>query len=89
MIDATWHIETEDTVHTVSYTLSRLTGRMTVTVDGDAFTLSAGLFAMKAARREPFRLVGPDGEAEQAVLVVDKKGRATLLFRAKTVDPQN
>ncbi len=88
MIQATWSIQTEDTAHTVSYTLSRLTGRMTVTVDGDAFTLSAGLFALKAARREPFRLVGADGEAEQAVLVVDKKGRATLLFRARAIEPQ-
>ncbi len=78
---------TVTTEHTIVYTLSRLTGRMTVTVDGDTYTLPAGLFACKAARREPFRLVGADGEAEQAVLVVDKKGKASLLFRAETVAP--
>ncbi len=83
----TWHIQTEDTAHTVSYALNRLTGRMIITVNGDSYTLSAGLFSVKAARREPFRLVGADGEAEQAVLIVDKKGRASLLFRAKTVEP--
>lgn len=80
-----WRIQTEDTTHTVAYALHKLTGRMTVTVDGDEFTLSAGLLSLKAARREPFRLVGADGEAEQAVLAVDRKGRASLIFRAKEV----
>ncbi len=83
----TWHIQTEDTAHTVTYALNRITGRTRVSVDGDAFTLSAGFLSLKAARREPFRIVGADGEAEQAVLVVDKKGRASLLFRAKVVTP--
>ncbi len=87
MIRTTWHIQTEDATHTVTYTLTRLRGYMTVTVDGDTFTLPAGLFARRAARREPFRLVGADGEAEQAILVVDRKGRATLLFRAAAVPP--
>lgn len=86
MKQATWHIQTEDTTHTVSYQLRLLTGRMTVTVDGDSFTLSAGPFSLRAARREPFRLVGADGEAEQAVLVVDRRGNATLLFRGKAVE---
>ncbi len=89
MKQTTWRIANEDgTTHTVTYALSRLTGRMTVTVNGDAFTLSAGFLSLKAARREPFRLVGMDGEAEQAILVVDKKGRATLLFRAQTVEEE-
>ena len=80
-----WRIHAEDTEHTVTYSLVRLTGRMTVSVDGDEFVLSAGFLSCKAARREPFRLVGADGEAEQAILVVDKKGRASLIFRAKAV----
>ncbi len=88
MKNRTWQIHTEDTTHTVSYALSRLTGRMTVTVDGDAYVLSAGFLSLRAARREPFRLVGADGEAEQAILVVDKRGEATLLFRAKPVEPE-
>jgi hypothetical protein len=72
-------------VCTVTYTLHRLTGRMTVTVNGDAFTLPAGPLSLRAARREPFRIVSPDGEAEQAVLAVDRQGRATLWFRGAEV----
>ena len=80
-----WRIQTEDAEHTVTYTLNKLTGRMTVTLDGDVFDLSAGPLALGAARREPFRIVDEEGEAEQAILVVDKKGKASLLFRAKEV----
>ena len=82
----TWKITTETAEHTVTYSLNKLTGKMTVTLDGEAFDLSAGFLSLKAARREPFRIV--DGEAEQAVLTVDRKGRASLLFRAKTVEPE-
>ncbi len=82
-----WYLQTDQVTHTVTYTLSRLRGRMTVTVDDDRFTLPAGLFGLSSARREPFRVVDAAGEAEQAVLAVDKHGRATLLFRAKAVPP--
>ena len=88
MIRSAWQIQTEDSAHTVTYTLQKLTGRMTVSLDGDEFLLSAGFLSLKAARREPFRIVGADGEAEQAILVVDKKGTATLLFRGKPVTPE-
>ncbi len=81
----TWRIATEGSEHTITYSLNKFTGRMTITLDGDAFTLSAGFLSLKAARREPFRIVDADGEAEQAILVVDKKGKAKLLFRAKEV----
>ena len=81
----TWRIPTEAPTHTVTYSLNKFTGRMTVSLDGDEFTLSAGFLSLKAARREPFRIVDEEGEAEQAILVVDKKGRASLLFRAKEV----
>ena len=81
----TWRIPTEAPTHTVTYSLNKFTGRMTVSLDGDEFTLSAGFLSLRAARREPFRIVDEEGEAEQAILVVDKKGRASLLFRAKEV----
>ncbi len=89
MKQVVWHIgdSNQNPTHTVSYALSRITGRMTVTVDGEAYTLSAGFLSLRAARREPFRLVDEDGEAEQAVLVVDKRGHAMLLFRAAVVEP--
>lgn len=79
-------IEDADTpreTHTVSCVFRRLTGRITVTIDGDVFTLPAGLLGLAAARREIFRL----GD-EQAVLVVEKSGRAQLLLRGETVDPE-
>ena len=84
----TWRIATETAEHVVTYSLNKLTGKMTVTLDGDEFSLSAGFLSLKAARREPFRIVDCDGEAEQAVLTVDKKGKANLLFRAKTIEPE-
>ena len=84
----TWRIPAEAPTHTVTYSLNKFTGKMTVSLDGDEFTLSAGFLSLKAARREPFRIVDADGEAEQAVLVVDKKGRASLIFRAKEVVPE-
>ena len=84
----TWHIRTEDAEHIVTYSLNRVTGRMTVTLDGDTFDLSAGPLALNAARREPFRIVGPDGEAEQAILTVDRRGEAALLFRSEIVPAQ-
>ena len=84
----TWKITTETAEHTVTYSLNKLTGKMTVTLDGEAFDLSAGFLSFKAARREPFRIVDGDGEAEQAILTVDKKGKPSLLFRAKTVEPE-
>ena len=80
-----WRIRTEDSEHSITYSLKKMTGRMTVTLDGDEFVLSAGFLSLKAARREPFRIVGADGEAEQAILVVDQKGKARLLFRAKEI----
>ncbi|MBO5512734.1 MAG: hypothetical protein J6B24_13460 [Clostridia bacterium] len=84
----TWRIPAEEPTHTVTYSLNKFTGKMTVTLDGDEFILSAGFLSLKAARREPFRIVDGEGEAEQAILVVDQKGRATLLFRAKEVAPE-
>ncbi len=87
MKTTTWHIQTEDALHTVVYTFARLRGRITVTVNDDTFALPAGFLGLAAARREPFRLVGADGEPEQAILTVDKQGHATLLFRAKIVEP--
>ena len=83
-----WRIAPEGHKHVITYTLEKLKGRMIVTLDEDVFVLSAGFLSLKAARREPFRIVDEEGEAEQAILVVDQKGRASLLFRAKEVAPE-
>lgn len=77
-----WNIRTEGASHSVTYAFSRLRGKITVTIDGDSFDLPAGFLGIHPSRREIFRL----GD-EQAVLVVDGKGRASLLFRAAVVEP--
>ncbi len=88
MRTTTWRIRNEDgTAHTVTYALAKFTGRMNVCVNGDVFSLSAGFLSLHAARREPFRLMDADGEAEQAILVVDRHGKPTLIFRGETVAP--
>ena len=69
--------------HVVEYAFYRLRGRLTVTIDGEDFRLPAGFLGLGAARREIFRL----GD-EQAVLVVEKNGRAQLIFRGGTVEPE-
>ncbi len=80
MKKVTWHICAEEETHAVSYAFARLKGRITVTIDGDSFDLPAGFLGLRPARREIFRL----GD-EQAVLVVDSKGKAQLLFRGDAV----
>lgn len=79
-----WRVQTEDMTHEVSYAFARLKGRITVTIDGDSFDLPAGFLGLRPARREIFRL----GD-EQAVLVVDKGGKAQLLFRGHAVSPSD
>ncbi len=80
-----WRIRTEDAEHTVTYSLNKITGRMTITLDGDEYTLVAGPLSLKSERREPFRIVSPDGEAEMAILAVDKRGEPSLIFRSKEI----
>ena len=84
----TWRIPVDAPTHTVTYSLHKFTGKMIITLDGDEFVLPAGFLSLKAARREPFRILDEEGEAEQAILVVDRKGRASLIFRAKEVLPE-
>ena len=80
MKQKTWSVTVDDTTHTVEYTFARLKGKMTVTIDGESFDLPAGFLGLKVARREIFRL----GD-EQAVLAVNKKGEAELIFRGENV----
>lgn len=80
MKQKTWSVCIDDTTHTVAYAFSPIKGKITVTIDGDSFDLPAGFLGLKVARREIFRL----GD-EQAVLAVDKKGNAELIFRGESV----
>ncbi len=80
MKQKTWSVAVDDTTHTVAYTFARMKGRITVTIDGESFDLPAGFLGLKVARREIFRL----GD-EQAILAVNKKGEAELVFRGESV----
>lgn len=77
-----WKITAEETVCDIAYSFSRL-GGMTVSIDGEAFKLPAGFLGLRAAKREIFRV----GD-EQAILAVDGRGRAKLLFRGEEY-PEN
>ena len=79
-----WRVCAEEENHVVSYAFVRLKGKITVTIDGESFDLPAGFLGLGAAKREIFRL----GD-EQAVLAVDKKGDAQLLFQGAAVPPCN
>ena len=64
-----WRIPAEEPVHTVTYSLNKFTGKMTVTLDGDEFILSAGFLSLKAARREPFRIMDEEGDDSPSQIV--------------------
>ncbi|MBQ9162711.1 MAG: hypothetical protein IJX74_05485 [Clostridia bacterium] len=72
-----WKIDVDGTVCDITYGFSRF-GGITVGIDGEQFKLPAGFLGLGAARREIFRV----GD-EQAVLVVDRRGKAKLLFRSE------
>lgn len=63
----------DTTEHSVEYRYSRLSGKTTLNVDGDEFTVRGKPFGIGAARREAIIVGG-----SQATLSIDKRGRATL-----------
>ena len=72
-----WNIETgENETHTVEYSYSFFTGRSILRVDGDSFSVRGNPFKIKIARRELILV----GEA-QAILDIDKNGKATLILK--------
>ena len=72
-----WMVTTEDNdIHTVEYSYSFFTGKYVLKVDGDSFAVQGLPFKIKIARREII-LVG----GMQAVLEVDKKGKAALTLK--------
>lgn len=69
--------------HTLSVSFSRIKGKVSVTLDGEDFSLPAGFLGLTVARREML-LIGED----KALLVLDKVGNATLTVEGKQVDPE-
>lgn len=70
-------------IHTVTCALSRLRGKLFVTVDGEAYDLPAGLLGLSAARREMLQV----GEMK-ALLVLTRAGNASLIVEGNTVEAE-
>ena len=80
MIRQHWSIAEDEVVHDVSYTCRPLIGKMTVSIDGEEFTLKSKFLFIGLARREAFRV----GDI-QALLAVGKSGRAQVLIKGKPI----
>ena len=65
----------------VSYKYSRLTGKTELSVDGFSFTVKGKPFGIGVCRREPIMICGA-----QAMLDVDKSGRAKIVLRDGEVE---
>ena len=78
MIRQHWNIAEDEVTHDVSYTCRPLIGKMTVSIDGEEFTLKSKFLSIGLARREAFRV----GDI-QALLAVGKSGRAQVLIKGK------
>ena len=76
MIKQKWIVSIDGRETEVSYSLSRLSGKTTLGVDGDFFSVKGKPFGIGCARSEMI-LVG----GEQAILNVAKNGKATLICR--------
>ena len=76
MIKQKWLVKTDNCETEVEYSFSALSGKTTLTVGGDTFTVKGKIFGIGCARNEMI-LVG----GEQAVLNVAKGGKATLTCR--------
>lgn len=84
MKQTNWKLTGSDGVeHTLSVSFSRIKGKVSVTLDGEDYTLPAGFLGLTVARREML-LVGED----KALLVLDKAGNATLTVEGKQVEPE-
>ena len=80
MVNQKWIVKTEKCECKVEYSCSRFTGKTTLTVDGESFTVKGKLFGIGLARNEMIIVGG-----EQAILAVQKNGKAFLSCREGTV----
>ena len=76
MIKQSWIVSIEEKEVRVDYAYSALSGKTTLTVDGDSFSVKGKPFGIGCARREVIMLGG-----EQAILDVKKGGKAQLICR--------
>lgn len=76
MVKQKWLVKVDAGEFTVEYSYSALSGRTTLCVGGDSFTVKGKPFGIGVARSEMIMVGG-----EQAVLDVKKGGRAMLICR--------
>lgn len=84
MVRQKWLVKTDSGESSVEYSFSALSGKTTLKVDGDSFTVKGKPFGIGCARSEMI-LVG----GEQAILNVAKGGKATLICRDGEVTEPN
>ena len=81
MIKQKFKVTYENESCEVEYKYSRLTGKTELCVDGFSFTVKGKPLCIGVARREPIMICGA-----QAMLDVDKSGRAKIVLRDGEVE---
>ena len=81
MIKQKWQVVIDGDTHEVEYRFSAFSGKTVLVVDGDEFTVKGKPFGIGVCRREPIMVCGA-----QAMLDVDKSGRAKLILRDGEVE---
>lgn len=76
MVKQSWTVKSEECESNIEYSYSLLSGKCTLIVDGDKFTVKCKPLCIKVERREVIMICGA-----QAILDVNKKGKATLCVR--------
>ena len=76
MVKQKWLVKTDSGESSVEYSFTALTGKTTLKVDGESFTVKGKPFGIGCARNEMIMVGG-----EQAVLNVAKNGKAQLSCR--------
>lgn len=81
MVKQKWAVTVDGKRTEVEYVCSPFSGKTTLTLDGDSFTVKGKPFGIGLARSEQIIVGG-----EQAVLTVDKRGCAKLICREGDVE---
>lgn len=76
MIEQRFMVICGEDEHTVGYSYSALSGKTKLCVDGDEFVVKGKPFKIGVCRREMI-IIG----SSQAILDVDKKGKAKIICR--------
>ena len=81
MVKQKWLVKVDAGEFTVEYSYSAISGKTTLCIGGDSFTVKGKPFGIGVARSEMIMVGG-----EQAILDVKKGGRANLICREGEVE---